>query len=329
MALPHLSTLRPSDMLGGLTRENLHGVWAAILTPFDERDRFDADLFRESIRRLHAAGVHGIYTTDTDGEFYAIELDEFRRIVDVFADETRRLGVPSMVGVTWCNTQGMLDRLRHAAERGILGAHVGHPFLMPMTPESYRAFWDDIRRAVPASFGLIHYNAPAFHTYQRGPDYAVLQAEIPNLIGSKHVGTDVAEFLTLIDESPQLSHFTGERNFTPYMLFGARGSYSWFANFNARYVVDWFDDMVQGRWDQARHRQERMHAFGKAKAVLAGKGNYAGVINKAMAAASPFLPPLYYTRKPYLPVPREVIDRFQRTVEEQFPDLLWQGSGGV
>ena len=64
-----------------LTRGNLRGVWAAIATPFDEHDRFDEAVFRENIRRLYAAGVHGIYTTDSDGEFYAIELDEFRRIV--------------------------------------------------------------------------------------------------------------------------------------------------------------------------------------------------------------------------------------------------------
>ncbi len=69
-----------------LTRENLHSVWAAIATPFDEDDRFDEARFRENLRRLHAAGVHGIYTTDSDGEFYAIELDEFKRIVDVFDD---------------------------------------------------------------------------------------------------------------------------------------------------------------------------------------------------------------------------------------------------
>jgi len=138
-----------------LTRENLHGVWAAIATPFDQDDRFDEDVFRENLRRLHAAGVHGIYTTDSDGEFYAIELDEFKRIVDVFADETQRLGIPAQVGVTWCSTQGMIDRLRYAAARGILGAHVGHPFFMPMTPRSYHAFWRDMQGAVPDWFALV------------------------------------------------------------------------------------------------------------------------------------------------------------------------------
>jgi len=310
-----------------LTRDNLHGVWAAIATPFDASDRFDEDIFRENIRRLHAAGVHGIYTTDSDGEFYAIELDEFRRIVKVFADETRRLGCPAMVGVTWCNTQGIVDRLTYAADQGILGAHVGHPFFMPMSAESYRAFWDDVQRAAPEWFALVHYNTPRLHNYRRGPDYVPL-LDIPNLVGTKHVGADFPEFLTLMASVPQLSHFTGEHAMTPYMMFGARGVYSWFVNFNPRYMLDWYDDIVNGRWAQARHRQERLHAFGQAKGILEGSGNLHGIIGKAMSAASPFLVEANRTRKPYLAVPAAIVAEFRRTVEAEFPDLLWTGQPG-
>ena len=78
-----------------LTCDNLHGVWAAITTPFDDNEGFDEGVFREISGVLHAAGVHGIYTTDSDGEFYAIEFDEFKQIVRVFADETQRLGFPT------------------------------------------------------------------------------------------------------------------------------------------------------------------------------------------------------------------------------------------
>lgn len=307
-----------------LTRENLHGVWAAIATPFDEDDRFDEGIFRENIGRLWAAGVHGIYTTDSDGEFYAIELEEFKRIVTVFADETQRLGIPTQVGVTWCNTRGMLDRLRFAAGKGILGAHVGHPFFMPMTPESYRSFWQDMHKAVPESFALVHYNTPRVHNYQQGPDYTLLAQEVPNLIGSKHVGSSVPEFLTLMACAPQLSHFTGEHAMTPFMLFGARGVYSWFANFNARYMVQWYDDVSQQRWEQARAKQQRMHAFIMATSILLGTGNLHGIVGKALTAASSFLVPANRTRRPYLPVPDDTVERFRRITEEQFPDLCWR-----
>lgn len=307
-----------------LTRENLHGVWAAIATPFDEHDRFDEAIFRENIRRLRAAGVHGIYTTDSDGEFYAIELDEFKRIVDVFADETQRLGFPTQVGVTWSNTRGMLDRLRYASERGILGAHVGHPFFMPMTPQSYLAFWEDVRQAVPEWFALVHYNTPRVHNYQRGPDYARLQQEVPQLVGSKHVGADFPEFLTLMSYAPQLSHFTGEHAFTPYTLFGARGIYSWFVNFNPRYVVEWYAEMQRGDWEHAAQRQRRMHAFMQATQILLEDGNLHGIVGKAVTAASPFLLPANRTRRPYLPIGAERVAQFRAIVEEQFPDLLYR-----
>jgi dihydrodipicolinate synthase/N-acetylneuraminate lyase len=312
-----------TDMRNGLTRENLHGVWAAITTPFDDDGRFDEGTFRENIRRLAGAGVHGIYTTDSDGEFYALEIDEFKRVVGIFAAETRQLGIPTQVGVTWCNTKGMIERLQFAAANGILGAHVGHPFFMPMTPESYRAFWEDVRRAAPEGFALIHYNTPRVHNYQRGPDYAVLQHDIPALAGTKHVGADVPDFLTLMAEAPQLSHFTGEHAMTPFMLFGARGVYSWFVNFNPRFMLDWYDDIVNERWAHAKHRQERMHKFIGAMKVLQGSGNLHGIVGKATAAASPFLVGTHQTRRPYLPIPKEIVEAFRRTVNEQFPDMLW------
>jgi 4-hydroxy-tetrahydrodipicolinate synthase len=308
-----------------LTRENLHGIWAAIATPFDDHARFDEDVFRENLRRLHAAGVHGIYTTDSDGEFYAIELEEFRRIVDVFADEAGRLGVLTQVGVTWTNTQGMLDRLRHAADRGILGAHVGHPYFMPMTPDSYRAFWDDIQAAVPDWFALIHYNTPRVHNYQRGPDYAALKERVPGLVGTKHVGSDVREFMALMADAGELSHFAGEGTFTPFAFLGARGVYSWFANFNPRYMVEWHAEVERRDWERAMHRQRRMNAFMRATAILQEDGNLHGIVGKAVTAASAFLIPSNRTRRPYLPVSDELIGQFRASVEEHFPDMLWRG----
>lgn len=316
--------MSPPTMRDGLIRENLHGVWAAIATPFDGHDCFDEGIFRENIRRLCAAGVHGIYTTDSDGEFYAIELPEFRRIVDVFADETARLGMPTQVGVTWSNTREMIDRLQHASERGILGAHVGHPFFMPMSAESYQVFWDDIQSAVPESFALIHYNTPRVHNYQRGPDYATLARRVPNLVGTKHVGANFPEFMTLTAEAPDLSHFTSEHAFTPYSFFGARGVYSWFANFNARYMIDWYAAMQAGDWDEARRRQQRMHAFMRASETLHDGGNLHGILGKAISAASPFLVPANWTRRPYLPLDDASVTAFRHLVEEQFPDMFWR-----
>ncbi len=41
----------PTDMAHSLTRQNLHGIWVAIATPFDEDYCLDEAALRENIRR--------------------------------------------------------------------------------------------------------------------------------------------------------------------------------------------------------------------------------------------------------------------------------------
>jgi 4-hydroxy-tetrahydrodipicolinate synthase len=307
-----------------LTRENLRGVWAAIATPFDERDRLDEESFRENVRRLAAAGVDGIYTTDSDGEFYGLEIDEFKRLVDIFAAEAARIGIPTQVGVTWTNTAGMVDRIRHAADRGILGAHVGHPYFMDMTPESYRQFWLDIADAVPSEFALIHYNTPRVHNTQTGSDYAQLSELIPNLIGTKQATASFPEFLSITQQAPALAHFAGEHALVPFVMFGAAGVYSWLVNFNAPYMGAWYQECVAGNWKAATDRQVRVNAMSELKQAIFGPNNYHAILNKGMAAASDFLVGHHRTRRPYLPVSDAKVAEFRCRVEEDFPDLVWQ-----
>lgn len=326
MAPPALRSLHPADMRAGLTRENLHGVWAAVATPFDDQGRFDEPNFRERVRRLHAVGVHGIYTTDSDGEFYAIEFDEYKVLVEAFADECVKLNMPSQVGVTWYHTQGIVDRLQFAASRGIMGAHVGHPTFMPMSDASFLQFWRDVSDAVPEGFGLIQYNTPRQPHVLAGPQYRRLAEAFPKLIGAKYVQSDIGVFVDTIAQAPQLAYFGGESTFTALALFGMRGVYSWFANFNPTYCLAWWEDIVQHRWEAAAQRQARVAAFSRiAKSHLREDGHLHGILNKAMAAAGAFAAETnWFTRKPYLPVSADAVDRFKRAVDEQFPDLIYK-----
>jgi dihydrodipicolinate synthase/N-acetylneuraminate lyase len=305
-----------------LTRENLRGIWAAIPTPFNETGGLDLGVFRENIRRLHAGGVDGIYTTDADGEFYGIELDEFRRLVTVLGEECRRLGVPTQAGCTWANTAGTIDRLRSCADAGILGAHVGHPFFMPMDRRSLSAFWAAIGDAVPDHFALIHYATPRCPNRLTGADYAIVSGRVPNLVGVKFTGSDFSEFLDLTTKAPGLSYFVSEKVFAPFYPYGARGIYTWFANANAPYLRDWYRELQANQWQQAARRQRRLHEFSAAAQELRDDGYLHGILNKARAAASDFLVPNNRTRAPYLPVPDDQVARFRKEARENFPDLL-------
>ena len=113
---------------------DLRGLWAAMPTPWNDRGGFDAGVLERNVERYADIPMDGVYTTDSDGEFYAIELDEFKRVAGVFAKAMGRTNMAVAAGVTWCNTQGIIDRMNVCLDNGICRFHVAYPFWMPLSP---------------------------------------------------------------------------------------------------------------------------------------------------------------------------------------------------
>jgi dihydrodipicolinate synthase/N-acetylneuraminate lyase len=118
--------------MNALTAENLYGVWAAVPTPWNSTYRLDAAALEENIWRYKAHGVSGVYTTDSDGEFYALELNQFRELASIFGRAVSAAAMPAAMGVTWCHTEGILDRIRAALDVGVPNVHIAFPFWMPL-----------------------------------------------------------------------------------------------------------------------------------------------------------------------------------------------------
>jgi dihydrodipicolinate synthase/N-acetylneuraminate lyase len=91
----------------------LRGLWAAMPTPWNARGGLDLSAIVTNVARLAAARVDGVYTADSDGEFYAIEAEEFRRLAETFGTAARKHRVPVAMGVTWTNMAGIIARTRY------------------------------------------------------------------------------------------------------------------------------------------------------------------------------------------------------------------------
>src|SRR5687767_844041 len=63
-----------------LTRQNLHGVWPALIVPWTDDDRLDEKRFAKEVRSYSDTGVHGVYTGGTTGEYYAQDDATYERI---------------------------------------------------------------------------------------------------------------------------------------------------------------------------------------------------------------------------------------------------------
>jgi dihydrodipicolinate synthase/N-acetylneuraminate lyase len=149
-------------------------------TPWNDRGKLDAGVLERNVERYAAIPMDGVYTTDSDGEFYAIELDEFKRVVGAFAKAMERTSMAVAAGVTWCNTQGIIDRMNVCRlDNGICCFHVAFPFWMPLSPADVSRFWDDLASAVPDG-RWVHYNTSrAAGMLMKGKDYARIAESHP------------------------------------------------------------------------------------------------------------------------------------------------------
>ena len=78
-----------------LTRDTLIGVWAGLPVPWAEDGTFDEAMSQRDAQKCCEAGVHGIYTAGTTGEFYAQNFDEFKAILTALTAVTRETGTPT------------------------------------------------------------------------------------------------------------------------------------------------------------------------------------------------------------------------------------------
>ncbi len=88
----------------------LAGIIPPILTATDEYDRVDEDALRRSVRRLLAAGVHGLFVGGTAGEGPLLTEREWVRLMEIVFEETAGR-VPLLAGAQDCSTRKVVDKI--------------------------------------------------------------------------------------------------------------------------------------------------------------------------------------------------------------------------
>jgi 4-hydroxy-tetrahydrodipicolinate synthase len=301
----------------------LTGLWAAIPTPWDAHGRLDEAVLERNIDRYLAHGVDGVYTTDSDGEFYGIELAEFQQLIAAFSRKINATSMDAAVGVTWSHTQGVIDRIRVALDHGIAKVHVAFPYWMPLAPTDVDHFFADLARAAPDA-RWIHYNTPNTSPMLTGKDYARLAGAHPDqLIGSKQGSTNLVALAEIIGESPHLAHFMVEYNLVPGFILGARGVYSYWVNTLPAWERRWVNACLTRDWDTAWQMQVKLLKWERTYiARVRAAGHRHGIVGKTRAALTGFLEDTGYTRAPYYPVEAELQDWLKQAFDQFWGDEI-------
>ena len=115
-------------------RETVKGLWIAIPTPFTADGALDEDVLADSVEHyISALAVDGIFCGGVMGEFWALSMDERKRVHSTVAAVAAGR-VPVMAQVGHHAVEEAAELARHAQEAGVALGIAMNPYYPPDLP---------------------------------------------------------------------------------------------------------------------------------------------------------------------------------------------------
>lgn len=302
----------------------LHGIWPAVLLPFDDDGRLALERIELALDQFQAGGVAGVYSGDTASEFYALEFDEWNRLATELRGRARDRGLPVGIGCTWTNQAGALQRVHRARELGFDNVHLSQPYWLALNEPARREFWTAVE-AEARGMPVIVYAGSQGQFSLNGAVVRQLIAWCPSIAGTKQTGFDVPATQSLVLGLPQLAHFVHEQVLVMWLALGAAGCMSNLAGLSSAKTVDWYRDIRAGRWDEALKTQARVSRFYEDGAVPIRAGGY--MVDKALAELGGRSGITRRMLPPYQAVPDALYDGLRNAANQHLADWLTNDDG--
>jgi len=313
-----------------LTAKDVKGIWAGITMSWDEHYGFDEKHYRANIQRAIDAKVHGIYTTGSTGEFYVLEYEEFKRMVEIQAEICGKAKMPLQIGCCADATAKIIRLLECASSHPEVGAvQVTLPYWMELSNRQIQMFFKDLNTACP-NMPLLHYNIPRAKRFLQGADYLRILDVAPNLIGVKYTfaGTNFGALQDSLILTENLSYFVGENLLGSAMQLGVRGCYSSLVSTNPRYMLDFYAKAEQRRWDEVIAMQKHIAKFfADTEAFIDARGEDSidPIFDKGLGVASGCVLGSQRCRAPYYGWSDETVRVLRQWLQEKYPEFVYQG----
>ena len=247
--------------------------------PWDEHGQLLEDVFRRSVQSTLQHFNH-LYIFGTAGEGYAVSQAQFRRIVDIFYDETRGDKVHPMVGLIGMSTPIVLEKLQYAYECGFRTFQISLPSWGRLSDAEVMTFFRDVCGAFPET-KFLHYNLPRTRRILEARDYRPIVDAIPNLVATKNTGGGHKRAAELVSRVGELQHFLGEGNFLQGCLYGECSLLATFGSLSPEKVKAYFAAAQARDFERMLSLQQGFHdLLSHLFGILAGEPKIDGAYDK-------------------------------------------------
>jgi len=288
-------------------RENLSGVFAPVVTPFDG-DVPDLQALAFNLTKLRSTNLAGFLALGSNGEVKSLTDKERLLVLEVFAREKGDKVV--MVGTGCESTTETIEKSQLAVEMGFSYVSVlpPHYFAKQMSDSVLLRHYERIAEKVRAP--VLLYNAPQFAGgVQISPKVIVELSRHPNIVGIKDSSAaGPTKLLANLDPTEDFSVLSGSLNtFYPSLHAGASGGVLSLANVLPERCTELYDLFSQGMYDRSRELSAGLIRLNQA---VSGAWGVAGVKAAmdlvALKGGSP--------REPLMPVSTEAVAQIRQAM---------------
>jgi len=234
-----------------------YGIIAAIVTPLDENEELNETALRRLVNYIIGGGVHGLFATGSQGEFWAFSAEEKRRIWEVVKEETAGR-VPIYAGTAANTTREAIALTRAAESVGVDAVSILTPFFVAPSQQELYEHYAAIAEAT--SLPIVLYTNPARTGVSLKPETLVRLAEIPNIVGIKDSSGDLSLTAEYIKATPDDFAVLMGRDtlILGGLLYGTKGAIAATANVVPALVARIYNCVVAGDLEGAKQAQEAL-----------------------------------------------------------------------
>lgn len=309
-------------MLKPLQAGELRGNWATLMLPINADDSIDFARLGDELDALVAAGVDGLYTNGTAGEFHTQSEGEFDAIHALVAERCHRAGLPFQIGASHMSAQLSLDRIRRARELQPSAIQVILADWFPLKEPEMAACMARMAAAADP-IGLVLYNPPHAKVVLTPAQIGRLRASVPGLIGVKMADSDAAWYAEMREHCAGLAVFVPGHHLATGIANGAAGSYSNVACLSPGGAQRWYAQMLADLPAALALEQRIRYFMDTAIVPYIVRDGYANpALDKLLAAIGGWANVGTRLRWPYRWIDPQEALRLRPVAREQLPELF-------
>lgn len=218
-----------------------------MVTPVDSNENVDKAGLIRVIDHVLDGGVHGVFVLGSNGEFYAFDIENKKRAVEITVEHIAGR-VPVYAGTSAITTKACIQLVKMSEAIGADAITVLTPmFIQPLETELYDHF-----KTIAGSTKLpvVLYNNPGKTTNNISVSLLKKLAEIDNIIGIKNTSTDFSQTVQYIHETKQMENFRVLSGIDYFiygtLAYGGYGCVAGTANVAPALVVEIYNCFIAG-----------------------------------------------------------------------------------